>query len=198
MIKIWSSYSSVNGAVRKVYSQAAYLPTSKTALHLIATLNLTDPLTLLCNGIINEIGEKGEIGVLEIRALKKNNGLPEQKLVSSYSSTGMAGVTELKLPSDKAKLGKIKGKWKEIKNAIDTINNLELDGFRIETMTPDEKLAQMELEKKNREIASTLRQCQKYDTFEVDKLAQVKDLKSSGSKLTKENEAKMKRLMISL
>lgn len=194
LIKIWSSFSSVNGAVRKVYEQTAYLPTSKTALHLIASLNLISKVdNAICNAIINKIGEDGEIGVVEIREIKKNNGIQVEKSASS-SSAPEAGVTRLKLPTDEDKLNNIKKKWKEIQNAVNTINNLGLD-IKIEAMSPDEKMAQMASDKKNRQIKSTLKQCQAFvDKYALDRLNQLKDLISTGSNLTKEKKNRNKKI----
>ena len=151
LIKIHASWLN-RGAEKRVFEDCAYLPTSKTALYEMATLDpniKTD--NKIIGAIIDFVRTNGEISVTDVREIKRNKGEEKAKLATGASNPLL---TNLKMPASREQVEKLDKKWKEVSVHLETINDLTsaIDGFGIAFQSPKEVLKQMD----DREVALSL------------------------------------------
>ena len=123
LIKIHASWLN-RGAVKRVFEDCAYLPTSKTALYEMATLDpniKTD--NKIIGAIIDFVRTNGEISVTDVREIKRNKGEEKAKLATGASNPLL---TNLKMPASREQVEKLDKKWKEVSVHLETINDLKL------------------------------------------------------------------------
>ena len=182
MIDVWSSFQLEEGSIRKVFSQTGYLPTNKTALYEISTLDLLDPTgKRVCEAIIKSIDKFGEIGVVEIRSLKRSGGVDD----AETSSTEQVKGTTLKMPTKEKDLKVLSKNWNKIVEHLDAVNELtsSIEGFTIHYTSPTDALKELAKKAVEKEKSWVRRTCTAYVKKNViGSLEDVKVLKKDGSK----------------
>lgn len=182
MIDVWASFQAEDGAVRKVLAQTAYLPTNKTALYEISTLDLLDPIgRRVCEAIIKSIDKFGEIGVVEIRSLKRSDGVDDAETTATEQVKG----TTLKMPKEEKDLKVLSKNWKEIVEHLDAVNELTkgVEDFTINYTSPTDALKELAKRAEEKEKSWARKTCTAYVKKNViGSLEDVKVLRKDGSK----------------
>ena len=163
MIKIHSSWLN-DGLIKKMFVECAYLPTSKTTLYEMATLDIMIKADeKIMNAIISHVKDKGEIFANEVREIKRNKGEVKEKVTSSSL---VPDKTNLKMPSKKAEAEKLNKKWKEVVAHLDAVNELTagVEGFGIAYESPADVIKKMDDRLLQREKEWTIRKAHSYVT----------------------------------
>ena len=182
LIRIHASWLN-KGCVKRVFEDCAYLPTSKTALYEMATLDpniKTD--NKIIGAIIDFVRQQGEISVTDVREIKRNKGEEKAKLATGVSNPLL---TNLKMPTSREQVEKLDKKWKEVSVHLETINDITsaVDGFGIAFQTPKEVLKQMDDREVAREQEWCIRKAHTYvSKFVIKNVSSFTDLEKQETK----------------
>ena len=177
LIKIQASWLN-GGLVKRMFQQTAYLPTSKTTLYEMSTLDgMLNSDVKIMDACIDRVKKNGEIATTEVRELKRNKGLEKTKASSTIEATD---GTNLRMPIKKELVEKLQKKWKEVSVHLEAVNELTtgIQGFGIHYESPTDVLKAMEHRELQKEREWTIRKGMAYvNKFVIMASAAIADVK---------------------
>jgi len=145
LISIYESYINEKGTIKYLYNEVGFLPANFTAMYEIAAIKIEDK-----NGkkaleeIIKGLNENRDLGVSEIRSIKKKNISTNSKILIEEAT--------FKLPSNQETLTKLSPIWNEIEDYTKKINDLiqsvGVKDLKLTVENPKDKIKLIELREK--------------------------------------------------